>query len=282
MENNAIQTYRYLRIGLVAAVVLLAISILTERGEVAGWQTSISGYYYTPVRAILVGALIGVGFALIVIKGRTPGIDLSLNFAGMMAPVVAVVPTTNVGEWWSIEPDPLPLKDDGTLATWVVGNIDNNLWALIITGFVGMLVWIVIVAISKKSPAAILKAATPILKWGVLGMVAFLVATLLAFRFWDGFYENAHGWSAVGLFVFLALAVLLNAREVRDDTDKRVFFVLYLGILIAMVAAALPLLFSAWEHNVLIVEALEILLFGIFWSVQTVELWDTTSAPPPA
>ncbi|MGI9602089.1 MAG: hypothetical protein ACR2QE_09405, partial [Acidimicrobiales bacterium] len=59
MTDTAIQTYRYLRIGLVGAVALLFASIVIEHREVVDdcWQTSISGYYYTPVRAILVGAL---------------------------------------------------------------------------------------------------------------------------------------------------------------------------------------------------------------------------------
>jgi hypothetical protein len=72
--------------------------------------------------------------------------------------------------------------------------------------------------------------------------------------------------------VFLAIAVFLNAREVYDD--KKTYFWLYVGILLLMVVAALPLLFSNWEHNVLIVEASEILLFGVFWAVQTAEQWD--------
>ena len=276
--DTAVQTYRYLRIGLVGAVVLLAASILIERGEAGCWQTSISGYYYTPVRAILVGTLIAVGFALIVIKGRTTGVDVSLNFAGMLAPLVAVIATTNVGNCWSVDPPASPLNPDGTLATWVVANIDNNVWALLIIGFVGIIAWAVIVAGGLR---AIFQSGSPILRRGFLATVAFLVLVLLAFLFWDDFYDRAHGLAAVGLFLFLAVAVLLNAREVYDVPGKKAFFVAYVVILAAMILAALPLLFSDWEHNVLIVEASEILLFGVFWSVQTVELWNTTSAPPP-
>jgi hypothetical protein len=272
LATTAVQTYRYLRIGLVGAVVLLAASILIERGEAGCWQTSISGYYYTPVRAILVGTLIAVGFALIVIKGRTTGVDVSLNFAGMLAPLVAVIATTNVGNCWSVDPPASPLNPDGTLATWVVANIDNNVWALLIIGFVGILAWAVIVAGDLR---AIFQSGSPILRRGFLATVAFLVLVLVAFRFWDGFYDHAHGLAAMGLFFFLAVAVLLNALEAGSG-----FRVAYFVILAAMILAALPLFFSDWDHNVLIVEALEILLFGVFWSVQTFELWDTTSAPP--
>jgi hypothetical protein len=278
MGNAAIQTYRYLRIGLVGAVAFLAVSILIERGEVDCWQTSISGYYYTPVRAVFVGALIAVGLALIVIKGRTGWIDLSLNFAGMLAPLVALVPTTNVGDCSSVRQGLSPVNPDGSLASWVVANVDNNVWAALITGFVGILAWIVIVTFAKRSVGAVLEVGSETLRRGLFAMTAFLVVVLLAFRFWDGFADHAHGWSAGGFFVFLAVAVLLNAREIRHDAGKRVFFTLYLATLVAMVLAVAPLLFSSWDHNVFVVEAAEILLFGVFWSVQTVELWETTSA----
>lgn len=278
MSGPAVQTYRYLRIGLVGAVVLLGLSILIERGEVDCWQTSISGYYYTPVRAILVGTLFGVGFALIVIKGRTTWVDVFLNFAGVSALVVAVIATTNVGECWSVGPPASPLNPDGTLAAWVVANIDNNVWALIIIGFLGIATWLVIVALTQSLRTQF-QSSSPTLWWGLAVTVGFLIAATLAFRLWDDFYDRAHGLAAVGLFVFLAAAVFLNAREVRGVAGKEAFFVLYVAILVLMFLAALPLLFSDWEHNVLIVEAAEILLFGVFWSVQTVELWDTTSAP---
>jgi hypothetical protein len=114
-----IKTYRYLRLGMVGAVVLLAASIGIERSKVGCWQTSISAYYYTPVRAIFVGSLMAVGLSLIVYKGRGRGEDLCLNFAGMLAPVVAIVPTKNVGTCWSIEPRPSPVKPT---ARWTTGS----------------------------------------------------------------------------------------------------------------------------------------------------------------
>src|SRR5918996_3258587 len=114
-SQDVIKTYRYLRIGMIGAVVLLAVSIAIERSKVDCWQTSISAYYYTPVRAIFVGCLIAVSLSLIVYKGRSTWEDASLNFAGMLAPVVAVAPTTDVGCCWSIAPSPLPVKDDGSL-----------------------------------------------------------------------------------------------------------------------------------------------------------------------
>lgn len=277
MDEGAIKTYRYLRIGLVGAVFLLGASVLIERGEVSCWQDSISAYYYTPVRAILVGTLMAIGMALIAIKGRTTWIDVCLNFAGMLAPVVAVIPTTNVGTCWSVEPPADPVVD-GKLAPWVVANIDNNMWALILTGIVGLVVAAIIASIAK-GPQAVMEIGTAGMRIGLAATLLFLVGALLAFRLWDSFYERAHGFAAVGLFAFLALTALLNARVVRSDPTKRVYFVLYLSIPILMVLAAILVQIPPdWDHRILVLEAIEIGLFGFFWSVQTVELWDETTA----
>jgi len=90
----------------------------------------VSAYYYTPVRAILVGALVAIGFGLVVIQGRTTFEDSALNVTGMLAPLVAVVPTSDVGRCWSVAPVPRPIEPDGSLANWVVSNVDNNVAAL--------------------------------------------------------------------------------------------------------------------------------------------------------
>src|SRR5680860_326649 len=105
LEDDFVRkTYRYLRIGLLFSVLMLGISIVVERVMIECWQTSISGYYYTPVRAVFVSSLVVTGVAMIAIKGQ--GVeDLMLNIAGMLAPVVAFVPTQNVSEGcWSSPP----------------------------------------------------------------------------------------------------------------------------------------------------------------------------------
>jgi hypothetical protein len=44
-SRDVIKAYRYLRIGMIGAVLLLAVSILIERSKVDCWQRSISAYY---------------------------------------------------------------------------------------------------------------------------------------------------------------------------------------------------------------------------------------------
>jgi hypothetical protein len=278
-DSAAITTYRYLRISMVVAVLLLAVSIAIERSEVDCWQTSVSAYYYTPVKAILVGVLMAIGLCLIVIKGSTSWEDAALNAAGMFAPIVAVVPTSDMGTCWSVTPRPLPVNDDGELADWVVANIDNNITALIITGIVGLIVAAAITTIATRNMRAIAEVGPVEMRLGLLGTMAFLIVGAVVFVAWDGFDTRAHGFAAVAMFLFLAIAVGLNAWQHRDDPAPRAYFWIYVAIAVSMVAAAavmLPL-GSGWDHMVLVLEATEIILFAVFWLVQTKEHWNETA-----
>ena len=277
-DSAAITTYRYLRISMVVAVLLLAVSIAIERSQVDCWQTSVSAYYYTPVKAIFVGVLMAVSLSLIVIKGRTSWEDAALNAAGMLAPIVAVVPTSDVGTCWSVTPRPLPVNDDGELSDCVVANIDNNITALIIAGIVGLIVAAVIATISTRNMRAIAEVGPVQMRLGLLGAMAFLIAGAVMFVTWDDFDTLAHGLAAVAMFLFLAIAVGLNAWQHRNDPAPRAYLWIYAAIAGLMVAAAAVMLpfGSSWDHMVLVLEATEITLFAVFWLVQTKEHWNET------
>lgn len=268
MGNAALTTYRYLRIGIVGAIVALFVAVLIERSEVDCFQTSLSAYYYTPVRAIFVGALFVVGFALIVIRGRTTPIDVCLNFAGILAPLVAVAPTVNVGTCWSIEPVAFPVDDDGNLAPWVSANVDNNVLALLITGAIG---WAVAAVISVVTWARNGRPAGA--GRGLIATLAFLIVVWVAFATVEEFDSRAHGIAAVVLFVFLALTVLLSSITTWREDDATVFAMLYLAIFVAMALTAVVVWMADWDHKVLILEIVEIALFGLFWVLQTIQWW---------
>lgn len=195
-RDQARDTYRYLRFGMIGAIVLLTISILIEAYIKAPdcWQTSISAYYYTPVRAIFVSCLIALSLSLIVYKGRTPLEDTCLNLAGMLAPVVAVVPTKNIGTCWSLIPKPKP-ESNGMLADWYLTNIANNFYALLIAGTIG---WVVALCVSWKGNQSIGKLETKIgltVAAVLLGIGWWARPSLNSFKAgnWGHFYEHAHG-----------------------------------------------------------------------------------------
>lgn len=215
--DDGLKTYRYLRLGMVVAVVLLGAAILVEHRKAHCWQTSVSAYYYTPAGEVFVGVMVAVGFALIVIKGRGVFEDIWLNFSGMMAPLVAFAPTTDVRDpaadelddvtegCWSVAPRSFPrVGTTNDLADWLTAKIDNNIEALLLAGAVGLAAAIVVVAISRKPK-------TEAARFGLGAIISLLLAAgvlavvLFAKVRWDDFDHRAHGYAAVAMFVGLNL-----------------------------------------------------------------------------
>jgi hypothetical protein len=94
-EDNVLTTYRSLRVAMIPLLLILVVApaLETMRGQVCVLG-SISAYFHTPVRGAFVFALAGLGACLIAYKGNDPVEDVLLNFAGFMAFLVALVPTT--------------------------------------------------------------------------------------------------------------------------------------------------------------------------------------------
>ncbi len=285
-EQDAIKTYRYLRIGLIGAVVLLAVSIGIERSKVNCWQTSISAYYYTPVRAIFVGVMIVVGLSLIVYKGRTWYEDGFLNAAGMLAPVVAIAPTTDVGRCWSVRPIPLPIQPDGSLAGWVVDNIDNNFYALLIAGAIGLGVAVLIAVGSERGDVGATIATLKVERGTTisLGLTALaLLAGWLLIQYWDDFDTRAHGFAAFLMFIFLILAIIakvLDHIHLQEWKRRKRRFLNYtatyalIAFLMAVGGTVILTTRFAGDHTTFVLEAYEIVLFAVYWIAQTTENWD--------
>ncbi len=297
-SRDAIKTYRYLRIAMVGAVVLLAASIVIERSRVDCWQTSISAYYYTPVRAIFVGSLMVIGFSLIVIKGRGPFEDICLNFAGMFAPVVAVVPTGYVDDSaktadaltedaFRCRPSqPLPRAvDGGTPGDIVVATVSNNFHALLIAGLVGLLVAVAIALFVNRGVLGALETVEKGTTFSLLGTAAVLGVGWILIRNWDDFSTGAHTPAAVLMFLLLTGAVLGKARQHRKKSTRAYFrWYVFIGASMLLGGIAIFLLRSWWfrDHTVFALEAWEVGLFATFWIIQTAENWDEEVVPTAA
>src|SRR5438552_17398424 len=80
---DAVKTWRYLRLAMIALVVGLGVSLAFERGKVhpGCFKTSISAYYYTPAHSWFVAALIGIAVCLVCLRGSTGTEDVLLNLA---------------------------------------------------------------------------------------------------------------------------------------------------------------------------------------------------------
>ena len=94
--------YLYLRkvigwLGTLLPLILLAanpIALSIEHSSCGWLPASVSGYYYSPVRNIFVGALCGLGLFLIAYVGANLGDRVITDLAGVFALGVAFFPTT--------------------------------------------------------------------------------------------------------------------------------------------------------------------------------------------
>ncbi len=298
-RDDALTSYRYLRLALIGLVAFIGLSVLIERLSTDRhcFQSSISDYYYTPAQAVFVGSLMAIGVCLIALKGQSGGEDVLLNLAGMMAPVVALVPTL-AGEpgsqCWSV-----PGNAENTRQ-----NVQNNVLALLI---LTALVLLTIGYDMVKNRAA--KDDRDRLGLGIAGVV------VAAFWMWfglgfDSFLEGAHYVAAVLLFVFMWSVVLLNAEgpvsgappsprsatvlaEVRRWLGvfaqvvllsqlrwRNVYGLIAFLMFWSVVIQGLVLWLADWRLGLLWIEATQIALFALFWAVQTKQKWDEEKALP--
>lgn len=267
----SIKTYRYLRMAMVAMIVLLGAALVIEwaKTDPHCLQTSISAYYYTPVRAIFVGALVTIGVCMVVLKGNTEPEDILLNVAGILAPVVALVPTPGQGRCHSV---PVALGD-------AAANVSNNMLAVFVVGLPCLLLAAVFIVRDRIVRPA---GWTPMYVLG-LAVAALIFGGGLAWFLGDraDFIERAHYAAAIVMFTCIVAVVLLNAKQFRSKQREHAGphspANRYSVIAVAMVVVPLLMFawkqFTGWDHAVLWIEGALIVLFAAFWISQTQELW---------
>lgn len=286
-REYVVASYRYLRLAMVILVVVLAASILFERLRATCLQGSISAYYYTPTHSIFVGALVTIGVALVAIKGRDAVEDLFFNLAGVLAFVVALVPTA--------QPDKLCSREGGRLEIDTSAMVSNNVPALLVGTALALLL---AYGVARKQGKAtgIVVPKTTLVGMTLSGLV--LVAGVVWYFVWhDNFIRWAHGSTAIAMFVAIWFAVLVNAGWPRPllrvvyrglgvvdlpqhPTQRHLRYQpWYRGISIFMVAA-IAVLFVAGDHKVFWLEVAEIAPFALFWTLQTLESWESGVAEP--
>lgn len=274
LVDAAVKSYRYLRIALIVMIVALGASVGLERAHATRLQDSISAYYYTPAHSILVATLVGIGACLIALKGCNDTEDLLLNMAGMMAPIVALVPTTKPAAIYGSEA--LTISNARVL-------IGNNVVALIIAGAVALLVaWLV--ERSKRG-----KAVANIRMVDAVGLALaaglILIGGVIYWQARNFFLAHAHTASAITMFAIVGLVVVLNRQRARREGKRcyQRYYALAACIMASgVLVAAAHLLWKSWKPWNFCLESVEIIGFAAFWIVQTFELWDTgVGAPVP-
>jgi hypothetical protein len=298
----AIKTYRYLRIGMLAAVLALAYSVFEEyrKPGVGCFLGSLSGYYYTPVHSVFISVMVAIGLALIVIKGQTALEDAFLSLAGMMAPIVAFLPTDD-DSGANCRPK-LLLAHDYTPAVlknipkgaynfgfdpqFIKDSEENNLHALVIAGFAALGLLAIGIGLqwwrSKRKKATMTEYTTGT-KVNLIGgaIVVFIVFLLVWFDY--DWVRNQHPIAAGALFLFIALAALTNSVV---GWKRSRLYGFYLAVAVVMIVAGfLFLIVYHWKRSALdgyldlVIETVGFGFFFIYWGFQTVERWSETVLP---
>jgi hypothetical protein len=279
-DRDVVFTYRYLRGGMVAMLLMLLVSVVLQwwwGTNGTCWLGSISAYYFTPSRTVFVGSLFALGAALVVYKGHSPAEDILLNFSGFMAFVVAMVPTV---------PDercsPAGSTNPFALSTSAISDaVNNNVWALIVVGFVALVVTVWLRRDELADPARRPPVRTMLLTVGCSAVIVFELVLFLALP--DRFIALSHGLAAATMVDGVIAVMVLSAFRVEDRhtdtaearTYKRWYLAIAatLAVLLAVTVIA-HLTLHGFDHVILISEVIIIVLFCVYWIVQTKELWD--------
>lgn len=278
----AVKTYLYLRLSIVLSVALLAFSLAGEITRGVGWLGSISAYYYTPVRSVFVAVIVGTGFALVAIKGRPGAEDTLLNLAGMLAPLVAFVPTPIQG---STElPCPAGLKKCVPLE--FVPGVENNVYAFLVVGAIALVIGYLTAARGGRPDTAT--------QLGFIVSVLVWLTVLVWFGFGEdwalrgGFLRIGHYAAAIPMFLLIVAVVFINARRSDPEhtitvagrtTDYRPIYRtiawLMIGSSVVIGVAAFFTTRATYEVAwVFVIEAVLLALFAIFWVFQGWEYRD--------
>lgn len=264
------RTYRYVRLAIIGAVVLLAVSLVTVF-VVDGPLISISALAYTPGRSVFVGALFAIALALVALSGHSVE-QVLLDLAALFAPVIAIVPTTVLtGDAPGLAVDcATPCVPEAELP-----GIGNGMLALAVVGALGVLAALVL-ALVQGTMSRGLAVAIAVAAAVVVVLVGWWLAAPDSFTAWGHFVATG------GLFGLIAATSIVSAVTARPPW-RAVYIVCAAGILLSL--AFLAVVFAmrltgavAGEVPlVLLGEALLILFFAVFWLAQTIQKWDETN-----
>jgi hypothetical protein len=254
--RRAEQTYTFLRTAMVLLLVGLAVAVVWQTGR-QGWQLlgSVSAYYHTSAQAVFVGALVGLGACMIVLKGTPPVEDVLLNLGGAFAVVVAIVPTSRGGDYKRAEyvckhaadpvvaqtvlPDGMKCPDVAALKSATIANVQNNMVALLVVGILALLATLLFTVGEERSDrvtgSRFGTAGTPVREivhalrnagkgfwWGFcIAAGLWLVGLVALVASTESVVSFAHYVAAAGLFLCIVGVAFVNARrrgEMRRGT----------------------------------------------------------------
>jgi hypothetical protein len=278
--RDVVQTYRYLRGAMAGLLLALLLSVVLQwwlGTDRSCWLGSISAYYFTPARTVVVGTLSALGIALIAYEGHSPEENVLLDFSGFMALLVAAVPTvpdTRCG------PSPFDETTDE-----IAAGIGVSVPTLVVVALVALAV-VATTRLRSMGDGSTSRAATRTVVLAV-GCTAVVVLELVLVTVLRGeLVAVAHGVAATtmvtgAIAVMVCSALRVDERHGADPSElataaayRRTYLTLALslGVLLAL-TVVLHLTVSGFGLTVLVAEVVILVLFGAYWVVQTIELW---------
>lgn len=260
IEEDRRATYTGLRMAMPVLVVLLGVAVAL-RFSTTCVQPSISASYYTPVRPVFVAALCAIGACLVLYRGSTSFENSVLNFSGFLAFVVAFEPTDIGAQACDVTNRP----EDGE----ILSATHNSIWALYVAGALALVIGIGIARRRTSSSAGAWERAVSV------GLVVLLGAGFVVFLASEEFFARwGHLVAASGLFVGIIVVVGYNAWRDRRRWPGRVY-----TVLAALMVLTPVLLAVDFGYQVLVVEAVLIALFAVYWLVQTAAIDGPGTSP---
>lgn len=311
IEGTLIETYRHLRLVMVAAAPAILVAIATVWNAGYAGLPSISHYYYTPARIVFVGALVTAAAALLALSGR--GAQRGwLDLAALFAPLIALVPTRiangEVPGWDAVCPSDTECIPAEAYASIATGVAVWFVFAVLVIGY-GVLAALLRRtgrdALAAQVPRSARATWTPL----VAGAVIVVVAAIAWIWARETFLDRAHFVSASLFFVIITIVALGQARRMNLEPDPsppagwwhrllrrlrreiawlpRIFttfpgWIAFLlaadivtGLLVLLLDLTAPITIGERAiGTVFLVEAVALALFTVFWGFETVRKWN--------
>ena len=284
VQGAVLATYRALRLSMVVLVVFHAAAIVLARLSATCMQSTISDYYYTSAHAVFIGALSAVGACLIIYQGSSNTEDMLLNFSGLLAFVIALVPTAR------------PHLCGPGLPDGYVAPVRENVKALLVAAVLALAIYLPVKGRSMvhepTAPQAQSAGHCAVYSYWIQRLVPWLLAAVLlaGLAYFAGyrrqFAQHAHRWAAAGMFFAIILVVVINAFHSWRRTDRSrmgkfwvtAAYSVIAGLMFVFLVAAIFVYAKygpEWKQwGVFALESALIGLFVAFWVVQTIDMWN--------
>jgi hypothetical protein len=262
------RTYRYLRLAIAGTVLIIAVAVLVTSVQLGHFLPSISAYYYTSARTAFVGALIAAGIAILALSGRGSERWL-MQAAGLFAPLIAFVPTRVVPGTVPSDTAPCPRGAADCIPNSILPTVQNGVITYVIVGLFMLTVAFIIGLTTRKLDIRSIVVA--------LLLLLAVGATSLWLNAW--FLYNGHIIFAGLFFLLIAIVAFSNVLSTDDNIPRSGWVKIVYGIVgIAMAIDVIGLILVVTlvklpGHLVIVGESSALILFVVFWVVQSIRDW---------